>query len=489
MGVGVLKYKKQLIYAGIIAIVIAAVFTYYYQAFYLFDKFLPGVKIASVTVSGHDAREATELVDEWLEVSHNTPIIFYSNDYSYESNLEELCPKPDVAQIVENAWKMEQQRGLKSKIMTMHGNKATVYPMKLMCDPNVIQTIVEELSANLNKDFQNARLEISKAEGLKIVPGVNGQKVDIDATFAGMPVKWSDFSVLRIPIVLKSTEPVVNEEQLNLMGELATFATWYNVNEVDRSHNLRLAANTINSSAIPPGEVFSFNQIVGERTYANGYRDALIINNGIFEPGLGGGICQVSSTIYNAVLLAGLEIAERHNHALAVSYVPLGHDATVAYGLQDFKFRNNTNYPIYVRAVAESGGLTVNIYGHLKYKKKISVTNIVDRVIEFEEIIEVKDDMEPGTEKIEQKGVTGYVARSFRHFYDNTDQVIKTELLATDYYRPANKIIFKGPSVEMPANGQPEGENELDDVLPNDSETESQSSIEEDNVPPAEEDD
>ena len=91
--------------------------------------------------------------------------------------------------------------------------------------------------------------------------------------------------------------------------------------------------------------------------------------------------------------------------------------------------------------------------------------------------------------KLKSKGVTGYAARSFRHFYDNTDQVIKTELLATDYYRPANKIIFKGPSVEMPANGQPEGENELDDVLPNDSETESQSSIEEDNVPPAEEDD
>lgn len=477
-------HKKQLICTAVIITVTVLISAYYYRVFYHFDKFLPGVEIASVSVSGLDVNDAENRVDEWLEATHNTPVIFYSSDYSYETNLQELCLKPEVVQIVQEVWMKEKQRGLKSKIMSMDGSKATVYPIKLSYAPEVTQTAVAELSANLDRDFQNARLEIDRQEGLKIVPGVKGQKVDIDATFAGMPINWGEFPILRIPIVLKETDPVVNEKQLSTMGELSSFTTLYNSAEIDRSHNLALAANTINSSAIPPGEEFSFNKIVGERTYNNGYRDALIINNGLFEPGLGGGICQVSSTAYNAALLAGMEITERSNHTLAVTYVPLGHDATVAYGLQDFKFKNNTNYPIYIRAVAASGELTVNIYGHLSYKNKISVTNVVDRVIDFTEIVEVKDDLAPGTEEIERKGLTGYVVRSFRHFYDNdSEKIIETEQLATDYYKPVDKIIYKGPAqVKLSGDEPPYGEN-----IPIDGETEPQQT-EEDDTPPAADD-
>ena len=212
--------------------------------------------------------------------------------------------------------------------MSARGSQIIDYPIKLSYEPEITQNIVEEMGEALNRDFVNASLEVDSKDGLKILPGVPGQKVDVDATFAGMPSQWEDFNALTVPIVLKKTEPVVDEEQLKVMGELGTFTTWYNTGEVDRSHNLTLAARAINSTAIPPGEEFSFNRTVGERSYARGYRDALIINNGLFEPGLGGGICQVSSTIYNAALLAGMEITERHNHALAVAYVPLSRDAT-----------------------------------------------------------------------------------------------------------------------------------------------------------------
>ena len=124
-----------------------------------------------------------------------------------------------------------------------------------------------------------------------------------------------------------------------------TYTTWYKVYEVDRTHNLTKAANIINGVMVKPGQVFTFNQTVGPRTGVTGYRDALIIVGDRFEPGTGGGICQVSSTLYNAVLLAGLEIVERYNHGLAVAYIPPGLDATVAYGLQDFRFRNNLTAP------------------------------------------------------------------------------------------------------------------------------------------------
>ncbi len=457
MGAGNLN-QKQLIFTTIGAIAVVAISLYYYQVFFHFDKFLPGVRIASVDVSGLDAREATARVEEWFEISRNTEVTFHSDDYSYGINLKELCLKPDAAQIVGEVWEKERHRGIKSKILSMDGHQATKYPVKLSYEPSVIQSIVEEMSSHLNRDFINARLEVDAKNGLIIVPGVQGQKVDVDATFAGMPSQWEEFTALQIPIVLKKTEPVVNEEQLKEMGELASFTTWYKVSEVARSHNLALAARAVNGTAVPAGEEFSFNRTVGERTYQNGYQDAMIINNGLFEPGLGGGICQVSSTIYNAVLLAGMEITERHNHSLAVTYVPLGRDATVAYGIQDFKFKNNTNYPIYIRATAGGGGLIVNIYGHLDYKQNISVTNVVDRVINFTEVTEVKADLAPGTEFIEQQGLTGYQARAFRNFLDENGQIIKTEQLSSDYYRPVNRIKFIGPSAEVPVQTPVEGE-------------------------------
>ena len=111
----------------------------------------------------------------------------------------------------------------------------------------------------------------------------------------------------------------------------------------------------------------------------------------------------VSSTLYNAVLLSGLEIVERHNHNLAVAYIPTGLDATVSYGLQDFKFKNNTRHPVYLRSVAGGGGLTITIYGHLSNKKNITLEHYIDQVIPFQEIREKDPTLAPGEERIETR--------------------------------------------------------------------------------------
>lgn len=465
-----MEIKKHFIVSGMILVMIIALIGWGYKVFFAFDSFLPGVRIASVAVKGLDAREATAKTEEWFAAAGNVPVTFTSEDYSYKIGLKELCVKPDIAQLVGEVWEQERQRGLKSKVLSVSGGQIIDYPIKLSYEPEITQNIVEEMGEALNRDFVNASLEVDSKDGLKILPGVPGQKVDVDATFAGMPSQWEDFNALTVPIVLKKTEPVVDEEQLKVMGELGTFTTWYNTGEVDRSHNLTLAARAINSTAIPPGEEFSFNRTVGERSYARGYRDALIINNGLFEPGLGGGICQVSSTIYNAALLAGMEITERHNHALAVAYVPLSRDATVTYGIQDFKFKNNTRYPIYIRSAAGSGGLTVNIYGHLDFKQNISINHVVDQVIGFEEFTQMKNDLDPGTVIIEQKGQTGYRSRAFRNFSDKKGQIIKTEQLSTDYYKPVNKIIFAGPALPGTEEDFSAGERPIDLERPIDEE-------------------
>ena len=167
-------------------------------------------------------------------------------------------------------------------------------------------------------------------------------------------------------IPLKTLYPNVTT---NMIGQeafpdlLSSFPTYYSTSDRDRTTNLILAANKINGTVVMPGEVFSYNQVVGERTIAAGYKEAPIYVNGEVVDGLGGGICQVTSTLYNAVVLANLEIVERSNHQFVPSYVKASRDATVVFGSIDFKFKNNRNYPIKILCSVNNGVVNFAIYG------------------------------------------------------------------------------------------------------------------------------
>ncbi len=144
---------------------------------------------------------------------------------------------------------------------------------------------------------------------------------------------------------------------------LGEYSTKYDASVAGRSHNVALAASTINGTVLKPGEIFSFNGIVGSRNEKTGYKPASVIVNGEYESGIGGGVCQVSTTVFNAALLANMEIKERFPHVLAAAYVPRGMDAAVYYGLQDLKFKNTNDNPIVIEAFADKGVLTVKILG------------------------------------------------------------------------------------------------------------------------------
>ena len=159
-----------------------------------------------------------------------------------------------------------------------------------------------------------------------------------------------------INLNLSVKEPIVASLEL-----IAQYATNFDSSMVNRTKNVSLAAKALDGKLLAPGEQFSFNDCVGERTAEAGYKEALIIEGDAYTPGLGGGVCQVSSTLYNAVILANLEIIERHRHSLPVNYVPSGQDATVSYGILDFKFRNSTNADLLIRSLIDDNTLTVQI--------------------------------------------------------------------------------------------------------------------------------
>ena len=173
-----------------------------------------------------------------------------------------------------------------------------------------------------------------------------------------------------IPLkVLKPKITVSKLESAAFPNKLGSFTTYYSASDVNRNANIALAAKSITSVVLMPGEVFSYNNLIGECSTRTGYKESTIYLNGELAKGVGGGICQVSTTLYNAVLRANLEIVQRRNHSLSVTYVPLGHDAMVSIGSQDFQFKNNRDYPIRVVATTGPTSITCQIMGLAEEKE------------------------------------------------------------------------------------------------------------------------
>ncbi len=216
-------------------------------------------------------------------------------------------------------------------------------------------------------------------------------------------------------IPLKVTVPEITTKMIGTEAFpdlISEFSTKYSQSQKDRTTNLKLAAEKINGTVLMPGEVFSYNTVVGKRTIDAGYKEAKIYVNGEVVDGLGGGICQVSSTLYNAVLYANLEIVERRNHQFVPSYAGAGLDATVVYGSIDFQFKNTRNYPIKIQCSVDRGICNFQIYG-LKEKTEYEV-NVWANVI--------------------SRSKTAIKSKAYRQLKLN-GEVVSTQLLSSDTYK------------------------------------------------------
>lgn len=218
---------------------------------------------------------------------------------------------------------------------------------------------IDKIYSEVHKEATDASFE---PETHKITSAENG--IDFDVDKAKQIVETAD-SECTIP--LKILKPNITN---NMIGEeafpdlLASYSTKYAASNRNRTTNLRLAAEKINGTVLLPGEIFSYNNVVGERTISAGYKDAAIYLNGQVVDGLGGGICQISTTLFNAVLFSNLEIIELYNHQFVPSYATAGRDATVVYGVKDFKFKNSRNYAIKINCSVANGVASFQIWGY-----------------------------------------------------------------------------------------------------------------------------
>ena len=272
-------------------------------------------------------------------------------------------------------------------------------------------------------------------------------------------------------IPLKITPPEIGVADLGndvFIHTLGSYSSTFNVSNYNRTTNVNIASQKINNIILLPGEIFSYNKVVGERTFENGFKEASVYTSSGVVNGLGGGICQVSSTLYNAVLEANLEIVERRNHRYAVSYVPLGRDATVAYGSIDFRFKNNRQYPIKISSYTKNGTLFVSITGieeETEYDvsittKRLSTTPFTTKYIQ-------DSSMSEGTQKQTQYGDNGYKYETYKTVSLN-GAIISTELISTDNYTPLTRIVRIGTKqapVDVPPVQTPVEDNSNQEIL------------------------
>ena len=219
---------------------------------------------------------------------------------------------------------------------------------------------IENIYNEIHKKPKNAYY---KQNPYQVIPSENGLDfaISLDQAQQLLQNDKQDYSIpLKILYPDVTTNMIGSEAFPDLLSE---FSTKYALSNKNRTTNLILAANKINGTVLMPDDVFSYNKIVGERTIEAGYKEAPIYVDGKVENGLGGGICQITSTLYNAVLLSNLEIIERSNHQFIPSYVTASRDATVVYGSIDFKFKNNRNYPIKIICSVSNGIANFKIFG------------------------------------------------------------------------------------------------------------------------------
>lgn len=242
--------------------------------------------------------------------------------------------------------------------------------------------------------------------------------------------------------------PTVYEAELRKnTALLSSFSTDYSSSSAERKTNIKLAVKTIGGKEIKSGETFSFNSVVGERSAERGYRQAKIIENGKFTDGLGGGICQVSSTLYNAVLLSGLTVTERHNHSLAVSYVEPSFDAMVNSGSSDLKFKNEKDKSLYIVASCDGGKVKFRVYGTKDgyvYKRVSKVTGYISPP--EEEIIK-NAELPLGERKVITSAKKGIKSEGYIEKYYN-GKLTERKKLSEDTYAPVKGVIEVGTKSE-----------------------------------------
>ncbi len=316
------------------------------------------VSVAGVGVSGLNATEAQRRLRRELELKLNASVILSDGHRRLARRRRDIGAQLDIGWMVGRAMSGQQ-----------------FVPLRLRVDALDMQRALRRAAPFFTVRARDARVVESKG-AVKIVPETAASRVLApDSAHRLAPLLEANAGLRVLKLTTQKTVPALTAARLEgINARLSTFTTRFDAGKEKRTLNMRLAIRAIDGTLLSPGEVFSLNKTVGERTQARGYRTSIIFQNGYKVPGIGAGVSQVTGTLFNAALLASLPIVQYRTHSRPVAYLPIGRDATVSWGDFDMKFKNNTGAPIYISYQIGGERVTATLFGRKTPGQQVTLT-------------------------------------------------------------------------------------------------------------------
>lgn len=428
------------------------------------DMIYDGIRIDGVDVSGLSKEEAKNKVLEKIKDEiENKSIDVNVDGKNYNLELKNLEQKLDIDTAVDEAYNYAREGELLDRYKQLEEIKDNGKDISL--DKNFEYSYIDEFVANIAKDTDsdavNAEFSVNNGK-ITSTESKKGKKLDAK--------KLKDDLINAIEkheeTVNASVETIGPEKTHNdlekINGLIGQFSTDISSSSSDRKTNIKISSDAVSKKLLLPGESLDFNLTVGRVSTAKGYKNAHVLKDGAYEDGLGGGMCQTSTTLYNALVRAGVKILERHPHSRAANYVPKGQDGAVWYGSKNLRFKNPYDFPIYIDSSVTKNKLTFYVYGD-KSKKDydISLSSKIVEVVKSETIEKKDPTLKPGERVVDVKGYDGYRVVTNKIITKN-GKVISNNQFTKDYYPKRDTVVRisdKTSAQEAPAETE-NGNNE-----------------------------
>ena len=408
------------------------------------DTIYPGISVDGIDISNKTKDEALKLIKDKKELDKEETMTLSSGENTYTMALDEIGYDYNYDEVIDQAYDYGRDGTVYERykeIRTIEREKINLN-LESSYDKDKVKEVVDKVSNNLDIESKDAVFNFNGGN-FQIEPEVDGSKVQREKLGELIEANIEELAGIEIPMeTVKSTKTKAQYERIN--GVIGQYSTAFPRSSQGRKKNIAISADALNGQVLHPGETLSYNAVTGPRQRQYGYEEAPVIINGDLTPGVGGGVCQTSTTLYNALLLADLTITERAPHSIAPGYVSKGTDAAVADGYLDLKFRNDFDYPIYFSSWTANDQVHIAIYGdkaNRDYTVRIEpelVETIAPRAEE-----KVDTSLPAGQKQVERQGRTGYKVKTFKSIIKD-GQVVERKQITGDYYRERNALYRVG---------------------------------------------
>ena len=446
LGNKILNINKKILIILAIILMLLFISVMYFTEEYTNPYIHRGVRIEDIDVSSLSKEEALKEVKSVTdEMIKNKIVNFTYEDITVPVPLRDFGYKLNLEDAINKAYSYGRSDNLFYNYIDII--KGYIFKKNFVAKADIDDAKREEVILNIgNKIFKKAldAYPIINEDGsVTIKDSEIGRYMDINEAkdLINLDILHED----KIELPVYKTEPKIYSNYYDgINKKLGDFETDYSSSVKNRKENIRLAASKFNNMKLNPGDEISFNDVVGEISEKTGFKSATVIVGGEYESGIGGGICQVSTTLYNSLILSDLEITERHNHSRPIHYVDLGTDAAVARGYKDLKFKNNTNNPILILSEANGEKLNFKVLGNgsdRDYEVKI-IPQLLGTVSPGVDTI-YSDALPEGESTVRESGARGYSYKTYKEIIKNGEVVEKKEI-SKSYYVPKDKVVVVG---------------------------------------------